>query len=269
LLPEPLPVLEEPLPVLLEPPPVLLDPVPVLVDPAPVLELPAPVLVEPVPVDEEPAPLLEEPLPVLDEPEESLVPGMPLPSTRVTWQFTPAPSLMESVRVPASMTTACTDPTAKLALEPSTLASMELPSLERETEIMLDCPVYPAQVRTPSRSVGVEESMTRASRASRPRKWLVALTKRRARGPLRRREADLLLKKKLPGMRERNPPVRLSRPIGSPIQKKKPVLSSGTNSIQPEPSPEYLRIQIEQCGNDGKAKKSEKSIFFRAVCTGT
>ena len=88
---------------------------------------------------------------------------------------------IESARVPALMTNPLMEAVENVALEPSTVASTEAPSLVSETVMAFCSPAIPLQVRIPLVSVGVTLSMIRSSNASRPRKCAEGLMNLRAR----------------------------------------------------------------------------------------
>jgi hypothetical protein len=201
-------VLDEPVPVLEEPVPVLDEPVPVVDEPVPM-----PVLDEPVPVLDEPVPVLDEPVPVLG----SLVvlvddAGAPLPSVSVSSTPMPGSTLIESLRVPALMTSDLTLDDAQVRLAPLTVATMAVPLLTRTTSMTLACPAVPVHVRMPSTRLGVTVSKSLDSRASSPTNA--------AKEMARFRFLPLAFRP-MPGKRRadagtRNPLVRFSRAIVSP-----------------------------------------------------
>jgi hypothetical protein len=210
---EPLPLLEDPLPEVDEPlllfdDPLLLgdEPLPEFdellfecEEPLPLLEVPLPeldgvllLLDDPLPDFEDPLPDPEEPLPAGNEPllelDEPLFPpvfaadgGRPLSSVSVSSHRILGAIEIESVRVPALITSDFTEDVANVALEPSTAASIEAPLLINETLMTFASPEIPLQVKTPSTSVGVTLIITRFSRASNPRKCAEGLMNLRAR----------------------------------------------------------------------------------------
>ena len=174
---------------------------------------------------DEPLPELEDPLPEPDEPlllgvEPAADGGRPLPSVSVSSQLMLGLMEIASDRVPALMTRDFTESVANVALEPSTLASMDAPLFVSETLMTLVSPAIPLQVSTPSTSVGVTLIMIRSSSASNPWKCAEGLMNLRARCGWLPRDLRLKPNKIWFCTRARNPPVRFSRPIGSPIQRK-------------------------------------------------
>jgi hypothetical protein len=229
VLDEPVLELEDPVPVDGSPVPVLDEPVPVLEDPLPLDGSPVPVLDEPVLELDEPVPLDGSPVPVLDEPvplDGSLDAGAPLPSVRVSLTKILESTLMESERLPALMTRASIADVEKVALTPSTVATMAFPLLASTMEIVLASLAVPVTVRVPPDSVGLTVIIKRDSRASKPWKCPMELI-----APFRRRRGLAALrvpsKSRLSG-ETRTPRVRFARAITSPNQEKTLINKSGS-----------------------------------------
>ena len=236
-LPEPdelLPLLDEPLPELPElpelPPPS--DSSPALLE----LPLELPVLV-PVPVLD---PLDDPELPVdWEEPPEEppvvmLDGGAPWPSVRVSSILIFESTLIASLRVPALIIRAFTSDVLNVALTPSTVATIDFPSLLSATLMVLVWPVVPVQVRTPPTTLGVTVNMSRDSSASIPLNGAVGPGERRLRFLDVRSVAVV---ETCLDAETRNPRVRLTRAIILPLSEKSE-LESREHPGQPDPIPE-------------------------------
>jgi hypothetical protein len=252
---EPLPVLEEPLPLFDEPLPVLEEPLPLLDDPLPVLEEPPPVLDDPPfePEDPSPSPVLDDPSPVLEEPEplfDDPLPELlelpleppvdwedppvvvldgdaPWPSLRVSSTLILESTLIVSLREPALITRAFTFDASNVALTPSTVATIEFPSVLRAMLMALASPVVPVQVRTPPTMLGVTVNISRDSSASIPSNG--------AAGPCERRRRFLDVRSGVAlveicfDAETRIPRVRFTRAINSPLPEEKRIEEPGTS----------------------------------------
>jgi hypothetical protein len=225
---EPLPLLDEPLldellPEFDEPLCELEEPLPLL----PLVEVPEPLVDDPLLELDEPLLEFDDPLPDPDEPLPLLPPvlaaegGRPLSSVSVSSQLMLGLIEIASWRVPALITKDCTEAVANVALEPSTVASIDVRLLTSDTVIAFVSPAIPLQVSTPSTSVGVTLIMIRSSSASNPWKCAEGLMNLRARCGWLPRALRLKPNKIWFCTRARNPPVRFSRPIGSPIQRQR------------------------------------------------
>jgi hypothetical protein len=241
LVDDPLPVLEEPLPPLDDPPPVLEEPPPVLDDPPfePEDPSPSPVLDDPPPVLEEPEPLFDDPLPELlelpleppvdweDPPVVVLDGGAPWPSLRVSSTLILESTLIVSVREPALITRAFTFDASNVALTPSTVATIEFPSVLRAMLMALASPVVPVQVRTPPTMLGVTVNISRDSSASIPLNGAAGSCERRRRF-LDVRSGVALVEICLDA-ETRIPRVRFTRAINSPLPEEKRIEEPGTS----------------------------------------
>ena len=182
-----LPLLDEPKPLPDELEPLFDDPLPEVDEPLLLLEELLPELDEPLPEFDDPEPDPDELFPLLDEPlpelDGALFPpvfaadgGSPFSSVSVSSHKMPGSMEIESVREPALITSDFTEPVANVALEPSTVASIDVPPLISETVMELLWSSIPLQVKTPLAKVGVTLSIRRFSSASKPWKCAEGLT---------------------------------------------------------------------------------------------